>query len=120
MEKRKYVMLGSLFQKWEYREITVGIGSHIHIEVIIKEAAFPRGPILSCSPVGNNGVYSYRKNSFLPYNRRSVFRCSAAVRMCVPYRQEPDGLKQSILSYWSALGTAACRAGKQEKTNFPV
>jgi hypothetical protein len=28
---------------WSYREITVGIGSHIHVEVAAEEIAFPVG-----------------------------------------------------------------------------
>ena len=43
MEKRKHVMPGSPFQKREYREITAGIGSHIHVEVAAEEIAFPVG-----------------------------------------------------------------------------
>ena len=43
MEKGKHVMPGSPFQKWKYREIAVGIGSHIHVEVVTKEIAFAVG-----------------------------------------------------------------------------
>ncbi len=43
MEKRKHVMPGGPFQKREYREITEGIGSHIHVEVVAEEIAFPVG-----------------------------------------------------------------------------
>ncbi len=41
MWKRKYVVSGGLFQRREYREIAAGIGSHIHVEVVAKEIAFP-------------------------------------------------------------------------------
>ena len=41
MEKRKHVMPGGPFQKREYREVTEGIGSHIHVEVVAEEIAFP-------------------------------------------------------------------------------
>ena len=41
MEKRKHVMPGSPFQKRKYREIAVGIGGHIHVEVVAEEIAFP-------------------------------------------------------------------------------
>lgn len=41
MEKRKHVMPGSPFQKREYREIAVGIGGHIHVEMVTEEMAFP-------------------------------------------------------------------------------
>lgn len=41
MEKWKHVMPGSPFQKWEYREVAVGIGCHIHVEVAAEEIVFP-------------------------------------------------------------------------------
>src|SRR5699024_1798969 len=34
-------MPGSPFQKRKYREIAVGIGGHIHVEVVTEEIAFP-------------------------------------------------------------------------------
>ena len=34
-------MPGSPFQKGKYREIAVGIGGHIHVEVVAEEIAFP-------------------------------------------------------------------------------
>ncbi|WP_242955860.1 hypothetical protein [Lachnoclostridium sp. An181] len=43
MEKRKHVMAGSTFQKREYREVTMGIGRHEHVEVVTEEIAFPMG-----------------------------------------------------------------------------
>ena len=43
MEKGKHVMPGSPFQKWKYREVAIGIGSHIHVEVVAEEIAFPVG-----------------------------------------------------------------------------
>lgn len=43
MQKRKHIMSGSPFQKWKYREIAVGIGCHIHVEVVTEEIAFPMG-----------------------------------------------------------------------------
>ena len=43
MEKRKHVMTGSSFQKRKYREIAVGIGCHIHVEVVTEKVAFPMG-----------------------------------------------------------------------------
>ena len=36
-------MPGSPFQKRKYREIAVGIGGHIHVEVVTEEIAFPMG-----------------------------------------------------------------------------
>ncbi len=43
MQKRKHIMPGSPFQKRKYREIAVGIGGHIHVEVVTKKIAFPMG-----------------------------------------------------------------------------
>ena len=43
MKKRKHIMPGSSFQKRKYREITVGIGGHIHVEVVTEKIAFPMG-----------------------------------------------------------------------------
>ena len=36
-------MPGSPFQKRKYREIAVGIGGHIHVEVVTEEITFPMG-----------------------------------------------------------------------------
>lgn len=41
VKKRKHVMPGSPFQKRKYREVTMGIGGHIHAEVVTEEIAFP-------------------------------------------------------------------------------
>ena len=43
MQKRKHIMPGSPFQKRKYREIAVGIGGYIHVEVVAEEIAFPMG-----------------------------------------------------------------------------
>ena len=43
MQKRKHIMAGSTFQNREYREITEGIGGHIHVEVVTEKIAFPMG-----------------------------------------------------------------------------
>ena len=43
MKKRKHVVPGSPFQKREYREVTMGIGSHIHVEVVTEEITFSMG-----------------------------------------------------------------------------
>ena len=43
MEKRKHVMTGSSFQKRKYREIAMGIGGHIHVEMVTEKIAFPMG-----------------------------------------------------------------------------
>lgn len=41
MQERKHIMSGSPFQKWKHREVAVGIGGHIHVEVVTEEMAFP-------------------------------------------------------------------------------
>ena len=43
MQKRKHIMPGSPFQKRKYGEVAVGIGCHIHVEVVTEEVAFPMG-----------------------------------------------------------------------------
>ena len=43
MQKRKHIMPGSPFQKRKYREIAVGIGGHIHVEVVAEEITFQMG-----------------------------------------------------------------------------
>ena len=41
MQERKHIVPGSPLQKRENGKITVGIGSHIHVEVVTKEITFP-------------------------------------------------------------------------------
>ena len=43
MQERKHVVPGSPFQKWEYRQVAMGSGSHIHVEVVTEEITFPVG-----------------------------------------------------------------------------
>ena len=43
MEKRKHIMTGSPLQKRKNRKIAVGIGSHVHVEVVTEEIRFPVG-----------------------------------------------------------------------------
>ena len=43
MEKRKHIMTGSPLQKRKNRKVAVGIGSHIHVEVVTEEIGFPVG-----------------------------------------------------------------------------
>ena len=40
MQERKHIMAGSPFQKRKHREVAVGIGGHIHVEVVTEEIAF--------------------------------------------------------------------------------
>ena len=78
VQKRKHIMPGSSFQKWKYREITVGIGGHIYVEVVTEKNSIPdESPIPSCSLAESNGVCSCRKDSRFSYNHRSVFSAAA-------------------------------------------
>ena len=43
MQEGEHVMPGSPLQKRENRQVTVGIGSHIHVEVVAEEITFPVG-----------------------------------------------------------------------------
>lgn len=115
-------MPGSPFQKRKYREIAVGIGGHIHVEVVTEEIAFSvRVP----APV----ALWLRIMTFAGAGKASTFLtfagalfsllCGSPDRSAVT-RQEPDVEDQSILAQWNDSGTAADKAGKQWKTDFPV
>ena len=43
VQEGKHIMPGSPFQERENREVTEGIGSHIHVEVVTEEITFPVG-----------------------------------------------------------------------------
>lgn len=43
MQERKHIMPGSLFQKRKNRKIAKRIRTHIHVEMIAEEIAFPMG-----------------------------------------------------------------------------
>ena len=43
MQEGEHVMPGGPLQEWEYREVAVGIGCHVHVEVVAEEIAFPVG-----------------------------------------------------------------------------
>lgn len=43
MQERKHIMAGSPFQKRKHREVAVGIGGHIHVEVVAEEITFQMG-----------------------------------------------------------------------------
>ena len=97
MEKRKHVMPGSPFQKWKNREVAVGIGSHIHVEVVTEEIAFPVGvPSPSYSPAVNNAVCNYRKDIRFLYICGCVFSLlsGGADRSAVPGKGQMVGNDQ--------------------------
>ena len=83
MEKRKHVMPGSPFQKRKYREIAVGIGGHIHVEVVTKKIAFPMGVpspaavwlrIMAFAAAGGTAVFLTIADAFFPLLRSSTDR----------------------------------------------
>lgn len=113
MEKRKHVMPGGPFQKREYREVTEGIGSHIHVEVVAEEITFLVG-VPSPVTVGL-GVMTFAvtgRTAFLLTIADALLRCCAAVRTGVPSpaRARCRGLTSPC--GWTGPGTAADKAGK--------
>ena len=83
MQKRKHIMPGSPFQKRKYREIAVGIGGHIHVEVVAEEIAFPMGVpspaavwlrIMAFAAAGGTAVFLTIADAFFPLLRSSTDR----------------------------------------------
>ena len=83
MQKRKHIMPGSPFQKRKYREIAVGIGGHIHVEVVTKEIAFPLGVpspaavrlrIMAFAAAGRTAVFPAIADPFFSLLRSSTDR----------------------------------------------
>ena len=76
-------MPGSSFQKGKYREIAVGIGGHIHVEVVTEEIAFPMGVpspvavrlrIMAFAVAGRTAVFLTIADPFFPLLRSSPDR----------------------------------------------
>ena len=76
-------MPGSSFQKGKYREIAVGIGGHIHVEVVTEEIAFPMGVpspvavwlrIMAFAAAGRTAVFLTIADPFFPLLRSSPDR----------------------------------------------
>ena len=76
-------MPGSSFQKGKYREIAVGIGGHIHVEVVAEEIAFPmrvpspvtvRLRIMAFTIAGRTAFFLAITNPFFPLLRGSTDR----------------------------------------------
>ena len=83
VQKRKHIMPGSAFQKWKYREITVGIGGHIYVEVVTEKIAFPmRVPspvavwlrVMAFAAAGRTAVFLTITDPFFPLLRSSPDR----------------------------------------------
>ena len=76
-------MPGSPFQKGKYREIAVGIGGHIHVEVVAEEIAFPmrvpspvavRLRIMAFAAAGRTAFFLAITDPFFPLLRGSADR----------------------------------------------
>ena len=76
-------MPGSPFQKREYRKIAVGIGGHIHVEVVTEEIAFPmrvpspvavRLRIMAFAAAGRTAFFLAITDPFFPLLRGSADR----------------------------------------------
>ena len=83
MQKRKHIMPGSPFQKRKYREIAVGIGGYIHVEVVAEEIAFPMGVpspvavrlrIMAFAAAGRTAVFPAIADPFFSLLRSSTDR----------------------------------------------
>ena len=83
VQKRKHIMPGSSFQKRKYREITVGIGGHIYVEVVTEKIAFPmrvpspvavRLRVMAFAAAGRTAVFLTITDPFFPLLRSSPDR----------------------------------------------
>ena len=108
MEKRKHVMPGSPFQKRKYREITVGIGGHIQVEVVTEEIAFPmrvpspvavRLRIMAFAVAGRTAVFLTIADPFFPLLRGSPDRSAVTGKSQMIRIDQPsvDGTIQELL-----------------------
>ena len=76
-------MPGSSFQKRKYREIAMGIGGHIHVEVVTEKIAFPmrvpspvavRLRIQAFAAAGRTGIFLTIADPFFPLLSGSPYR----------------------------------------------
>ena len=100
MEKRKHVMPGSPLQKREYGKVAVGIGSHIHVEVVAEEITFPVGVpspvtvglgIMAPAVTGRTAFLFTVAGSFFP------LLCGSPDRGAVPGKGHMPGNDQALL-----------------------
>ena len=85
MQEREHIMPGSPFQQRKYREITIGIGCHIHVEMVTEEIAFPVGvPSPVAVWLGIMAFAVTRRTAFFRTVVDPFFRCCAAVHTGVP------------------------------------
>ena len=108
MEKRKHVMTGSSFQKRKYREIAVGIGCHIHVEVVTEKVAFPMGVpspvavrlrIMAFAVARRTAVFLTIADPFFPLLRGSPDRSAVTGKSQMIRIDQPsvDGTIQELL-----------------------
>ena len=108
MEKRKHVMTGSSFQKRKYREIAVGIGCHIHVEVVTEKVAFPMGVpspvavrlrIMAFAVAGRTAVFLTIADPFFTLLRGSPDRSAVTGKSQMIRIDQPsvDGTIQELL-----------------------
>ena len=76
-------MPGSSFQKRKYREIAMGIGGHIHVEVVTEKIAFPMGVpspvavrlrIQAFAATGRSAIFLTIADPFFPLLSGSSYR----------------------------------------------
>ena len=122
MQKRKHVVSGSPFQKRKYREIAVGIGGHIHVEVVAEEIAFPmRVPspvtvwlrIMAFAVAGRTAFFLAITNPFF-----SLLRGSAD-RSTVTGKGQMHRIDQSLVD-GTVQKLLLIEAENKKKTDFPV
>ena len=108
MQKRKHIMPGSPFQKGKYREIAVGIGGHIHVEVVTEEIAFPMGVpspvavrlrIMAFAVAGRTAVFLTIADPFFSLLRGSPDRSAVTGKSQMIRIDQPsvDGTIQELL-----------------------
>ena len=100
MEKGKHVMAGSPFQKRKYREVAVGIGSHIHVEVVTEEIAFPVGVptpvavrlgVMAFTVTGRTALFFTVTDALFP------LLCSSTDRCAVTGKSQMTRINQSFM-----------------------
>ena len=94
-------MPGSPFQKGKYREIAVGVGGHIHVEVVAEEIAFPmrvpspvavRLRIMAFAAAGRTAFFLAIADPFFP------LLCSSPDRSAVTGKSQMVWVNQSFLN----------------------
>ena len=101
-------MPGSSFQKRKYREIAVGIGGHIHVEVVAEEIAFPmrvpspvavRLRIMAFAAAGRTAFFLAITDPFFPLLRGSADRSAVTGKSQMIWIDQPsvDGTIQELL-----------------------